>query len=225
MKKGLIISAFFIFGVILTLKFVPIKFENSDSFMGLITEYIRRHNDVEVICKGLDKTEVYITWNAELREPELIVAKGYKLGNIGFEYGPNRFKVILHDSLEFDIGHFKTNSRHSHDYKFIITMDSSGYEIEFIANGMDFVRTVQNFDFHGVPNGWEYSYYENGNCAYQGFYENGLKQGQFVFYHENGRIRALVNYLDDKLHGTDIDYDENGNIEFETKYINGKEIK
>lgn len=61
-------------------------------------------------------------------------------------------------------------------------------------------------------------FYQNGNLASEGFYDEGLEEGAWKDYHENGNLAAEGNYSQGKETGKWRYYDENGNFEEEEDY-------
>ncbi len=225
MRKRLIIILILGLIGILTLKLVSKPFANTDTIIGRISNILNKNNTIDLNCIGIEKKEINITWYPEMIDTNQIIRKGRQVGKIGYEYGPNRFRILLKNGLVFNVGHFKTNNWHSHRYEIGITKDTLGYKLEFIAKGPDFERIEQDFNLKGAPNGQIIAYYKNGVCSFKGKYVQGLKQGHFIYYHRNGKVRSTVDYLDDELHGYKTDFDENGNIKWKTEYVNGQKIK
>jgi len=229
MKKRLIKVLIIGFISVLILKFLSKPFANSDSILGRISNLLNSNNLIELNSVGLDKKNIDLIWYPELTDSVLIIKNGKQVGEIGYNYGPNRFKIFLSNDLEFKVGHFKTNNWHPHQYKIDVSKDSSGYRIGFTANGNDYERLEKSFNNDGLLEGQMISFLENGNCSFQGDYKNGLKhglkQGLFKYYHKNGKIRATTQYLKDTLHGIVTKFDENGNQIRMEKYIKGKRKK
>jgi antitoxin component YwqK of YwqJK toxin-antitoxin module len=192
--------------------------------MGRISNILNHNNQLELVCDGLEKSDIIIIWEPELEQGKTIFENGKQTGKIGHSYGPNRFKIIIFESLEFNFGHFKTNNWHAHKYYLELKKDKIGYKIAFTAKGPDYKRFEQYFNLEGIPNGLAYHYFQNAQCLYKGRYDNGLKQGQFIYYYENGKTRTTVDYLNNKIHGYNTTYDENGNIKYRTQYEHGKEV-
>ncbi len=61
-------------------------------------------------------------------------------------------------------------------------------------------------------------YYQNGNIASTGLYDDGLENGHWIDYHENGQIAAEGDYVNGKESGKWSYYDENGILEEEEIY-------
>lgn len=61
-------------------------------------------------------------------------------------------------------------------------------------------------------------YYQNGNLASEGTYDDGLEDGYWKDYHENGNIAAEGYYSQGKETGTWRFYDEQGKLEEEENY-------
>ena len=112
MKKTLIILLILILGGILTLKFVSKSFVNSDTIIGRISNILNRNNKIDLNCYGINKSDIDIIWITEETKPKLVIEEGKETGKIGHIYGPNRFKILLKNGLEFKVGHFKTNNWH-----------------------------------------------------------------------------------------------------------------
>lgn len=61
-------------------------------------------------------------------------------------------------------------------------------------------------------------YYQNGNVASTGLYEDGLENGHWIDYHENGQIAAEGDYVNGEESGKWSYYDENGKLEEEEMF-------
>ncbi len=65
-------------------------------------------------------------------------------------------------------------------------------------------------------------YYENGQIAYDFFYDNnGERQGKQLYYHENGNIMVSGNWDSGKESGLLKEYYENGSLKSERTYSDG----
>ena len=192
--------------------------------MGRVSNFLNSNNTLDLNCVGMDKSDISITWYPELHDARLIIKEGKEVGKIGYEYGLNEFKILLTNGVAFNVGHFKTNNWHAHQYEMEVKKDNKGYAVKFKANGVDFERTEKSYNDKGLPNGQIAGYFENGNLSFKEEFVNGKKQGQFIYYHRNGELRSTVDYIDDELHGYKKDYDEIGNIIRTKEFINGQQV-
>lgn len=64
-------------------------------------------------------------------------------------------------------------------------------------------------------------YYENGNVANTGNFDNGLNEGEFQKFGENGKISESTNFSNGKIQSI-TQYYENGNISLKGSFVNEK---
>jgi antitoxin component YwqK of YwqJK toxin-antitoxin module len=123
----------------------------------------------------------------------------------------------------------------------VVPVDFSGV-VYMCENG--FIRTKLNY-INGKPNGFFYSYHENGNIQSFGelkagektgkwvyFYDNlfpsqienyisGMREGPYVSYYESGVISCKGFFKNDAENGEFTNYWENGNLSSKGTLING----
>ena len=149
MKQRLIIILIFGLVSIGILKVISKPFASSDNTIGRLSNLLNWNNTIEINCIGLDKQNIDLIWYPDMTDSILIIEQGRQVGKIGYEYGPNRFKILLSNDIEFSVGHNKSNDWHSYKYEINILKDSNGYKIGFTANGPDFKKYEQSFDLNG----------------------------------------------------------------------------
>lgn len=138
-----------IVALLLALKFASKPFANSDSIIGRISNILNKNNTLEFECNGLNITDVQIIWKPEIAEEKVVYKNGKQIGKIGYEYGPNKFDVLLKNGFRFSVGHFKTNNWHSHRYRIKLKKNNSGYLLHFNANGPNKESYEMKFDLMG----------------------------------------------------------------------------
>lgn len=73
----------------------------------------------------------------------------------------------------------------------------------------------------GVLNGEYKEFFDNGDVAQKGAYENDKKSGLWISYDKNGDIKEEIGYLQGQYHGASKRY-EKGSIYESCEYVNGK---
>lgn len=209
--------------VLLGFLLLKFAFRNSDSFLGRVSSYFFSNNNLELVCSGVNPKSVDVIWSTEEGQSKIIESAD-EIASVGYEYGPNAFLITLSDSLTFKVGNWKTNRWNSHDYRIEIIKDDSGYQVNFLANGVNFDRTELHYNSLGEYDGAYRTYFENGNLSVQATYSAGKPNGTITYYYENGKIRATNEYLNGESNGVFINYAPDGKIEFQKIYRNGKEI-
>jgi hypothetical protein len=221
-KKWLVVFLLTVLGAFLVLKY---GFRHSDSFMGRISVMLFEDaNSFTLETSGIDPIEIEIVWSTQWGKRKL-VESGIQVAGTGNEYGPNGFIVSIRDTIVFKLGHWKTNRWNAHDYEIVVRQDTNGYAVSFLAEGPNYDRTEQHYNFSGELEGVYRSYYENGNLSFEGVYLNGRPDGVIKYYFENGSVRATNEYHDGKANGDFISYWPDGRIEFKSIYVNGEEVK
>lgn len=223
MSKKLIISVSII--LLNLLIFVSIvmhygNFRNVDSLMGRLSNFLNRNNQIDLVLDGIAHEEVEVFWTCYTRDVK-VFSDGSEDKKIGHEYGRNNFRILLHNGLEFEIGHFKHNDWYAHDYIIELIRIPDGYILNFIADGPDYQSTSFTYNDQGVLHGLYCEYNEDGLYVFRGFYEHGNKNGRFVYCYPNGAIKSVMDYSNDLLHGTRMEMDEYGDLIREEEYSNG----
>jgi len=132
-----IIALLLVFGIVLGFKKISKQFRNSDTILGRISLLINRDNHLKVKSNTIDLNEIEIIWSPEFDKQITVYKNGKTKGKIGHRYGPNTF-IIKHAQNEIaQIGHFKTNNWHSHDYDLRIELTQNSYILDFEADGPD----------------------------------------------------------------------------------------
>ena len=72
-----------------------------------------------------------------------------------------------------------------------------------------------------IKHGLFHAYYENGQLASEGEYEDGLEDGLWRDYHENGQLAAEGQYKRGKENGKWRFWSPTGELERETVYCDG----
>ncbi|MEZ9595702.1 toxin-antitoxin system YwqK family antitoxin [Shewanella sp. 10N.261.52.F9] len=95
-----------------------------------------------------------------------------------------------------------------------------GYELGFDRVGhwqTFYADGTLRYDEH-YPAGIRKRFYENGQLAQEGYFDEGIEQGEFTDYHDNGSLRAKRHFQDGQIVGFAESYSEDGTLEQQANF-------
>lgn len=129
-------------------------------------------------------------------------------------------KDNLYDMIADAIGRFQS------EFKNPIPIDENGKTVIHVAEipyetgeiHFRYARKKSPDGTQWIRDGLFQEFYQNGNLASEGSYDDGLEEGPWKDYHENGNLAAEGNYSKGEETGIWRYYDEDGNFEEEEDY-------
>ncbi len=199
--------------VVLGLKITSKPFANSDSIFGRLSNTLNSNNKVILKTNGIDKSTINLFWEYDIGGKQ-IIKNGVIKNKIGYEYGPNKFKLNPIGNVEMTFHQMKTNNWHSHTYNFNIEKIEGGLKIEFMAKGPNFIHTVSEFNLEGKLNGKSIEYYSNRKIKNEIEYQSGIRNGSYISYYVNGNTESAIIYIDGIKQENELHFNMDGSIDY-----------